>query len=86
MFGLFSSTPKEFEKAAEDIYKMVKAKEPESREHYRIGYTDDGRTSLTLLDSGGISMTLFLTQNGCEQLIKMLRATYPIQETPSEQR
>lgn len=49
---------------------------PEPKEHYRVGFTDDGQTTLTLRDGYGGSMTLTMNQIACEQLIKMLRATY----------
>ena len=47
------------------------------KEHYRVGFTSDGNTTLTLLTDYGSSMTLTMNRDACEQLIKMLRATYP---------
>ena len=46
-------------------------------EHYRVGVTSDGRTTLTFLGSSGATMTLTMGRDACEQLIRMLRATYP---------
>lgn len=54
-----------------------KNQDPESREFYRIGYdSGKGLTTITLLDRGGLSMTLYLNQSACEQMIRMIRATY----------
>ena len=53
------------------------APKPQSKEHYRVGFTDDGITTLTFInDKGWGSMTLTMNQPACEQLIKLLRATY----------
>ena len=49
-------------------------------EHYRVGVTSDGRTTLTFLGSSGATMTLTMGRDACEQLIRMLRATYPDEE------
>ena len=49
---------------------------PKPKEHYRVGFTDDGKTTLTLIADYGNSMTLSMNQEACEQLIRMLRATY----------
>jgi hypothetical protein len=60
-----------------DFPKPVAVPEPEPEEHYRVGFTTDGRTTLTLLSTNGYgSMTLTMDRNASEQLIKMLRATY----------
>lgn len=48
---------------------------PKSQEHYRVGFNDDGATTLTLM-ADGTSMTLTMNQEACEHLIRMLRATY----------
>ena len=44
-------------------------------EYFRVGATSDGRTTLTLTD-GATSMTLTMNQLACEQMIRMIRATY----------
>jgi len=56
--------------------KPVAVPEPKSEEHYRVGFTTDGGTTLTLMSPGGANMTLTMNRDSCEQLIKMLRATY----------
>lgn len=63
-----------------DFPKPVAVPEPAPEEHYRVGFTSDGGTTLTLLTSGGASMTLTMDRVGCEQMIKMLRATYTDEE------
>ncbi len=60
-----------------DFPKPVAVPEPKPEEHYRVGFTTDGGTTLTLLSTQGYgSMTLTMDRNACEQLIRMLRATY----------
>lgn len=49
---------------------------PKPKEHYRVGFDDQGMTTLTLIADYGNSMTLSMSQDACEQLIRMLRATY----------
>lgn len=49
---------------------------PKPKEHYRVGFDDQGMTTLTLIADYGNSMTLSMSQASCEQLIKMLRSTY----------
>jgi len=49
---------------------------PKPKEHYRVGFDDQGMTTLTLISDNYNSMTLSMSQDACEQLIKMLRATY----------
>jgi hypothetical protein len=64
------------------------APEPQLKEHYRVGFTDDGQrqTTLTFINNEGWgSMTLTMNQPACEQLIKMLRATYQ-EEANDDQR
>jgi hypothetical protein len=47
------------------------------KEYYRVGFTNDGQTTLTLINHEGWgSMTLTMNKEACEQLIRMLRATY----------
>ena len=54
----------------------VAVPEPQPEEHYRVGFTTDGDTTLTLMSPGGSTLTLTMDRDSCEQLIKMLRATY----------
>lgn len=76
MFDFFKrKTPLEFTKAAEDIYKMIQPIE-RPKEHYRVGFTDDGDTTLTFIGDNGHTMTLTMNQDACEHMIRMLRSTY----------
>jgi hypothetical protein len=52
----------------------------EPKEYFRVGTTNDGRITLTFIGDGGGTMTLTMTQSACEQLIRMLRATYDEEE------
>lgn len=45
------------------------------RETYRIGFDSDGLTTITFMDDS-VSMTLSLTEAGCERMIRMIRSTY----------
>ena len=49
---------------------------PKPKEHYRVGFDDQGMTTLTLIADHGSTMTLSMNQEACEQLIRMLRSTY----------
>ena len=61
---------------------MRKVLPVEIKENYRVGATANGMTTLTLMENA-LTMTLTLNQAGCEQLIRMLRATY-VEEEPTE--
>lgn len=90
MFDFFRRrTAKELIEQANDTYNLpqpqyipppmpkVKAPKPESaKDYFRVGARGDGMTTLTLSDDSGVSMTLSLNKPTCEQLIRMLRATY----------
>jgi hypothetical protein len=54
---------------------------PKPREFYRVGFTDDGYTTLTLCGSNSETMTLSMTRASCEKLIKLLQATYTEEAT-----
>jgi len=56
------------------------APDPEPKEYYRVGSTTDGDTTLTLMSPGGMSLTMTMNRDSCEQLIRMLRATYTDEE------
>ena len=73
-------TAKDYIKNAEDRYIMPASKEILSKEHYRVGFDDQGKTTLTFISDNGVTMTLTMNQEACEQLIRMLRATYPTTE------
>lgn len=90
MFDLFTRrTAKDYSKEAKETYSVPEAApvsipEPASKEHYRVGRTDDGCTTLTLINNAGWgSMTLTMNREACEQMIRMLRATYT-EEQPTE--
>lgn len=78
MFGLFSSrTRDDYIKEGKAMYGLPENKQ--SDEHYRIGSTVGGDTTITLIGNGGISMTLTMNKAGCEKLIRMIRATYEVE-------
>ena len=89
MFDFFKrQTAEDYKQVAEDIYKVPPVMLPVLKENYRVGCTDDGITTLTLMSTDrygcNTSMTLSMTQTSCEQLIRMLRATYD-QDTTTEE-
>ena len=59
--------------------KLSPAPKPKAEEHYRVGFTTDGETTLTLIAPGG-TVTMTMSRDSTEQLIKMLRATYTDEE------
>ena len=89
MFDLFSR--KEAEKVAKEIVEDFKFPEPvrektsDEQDWYRVGYTNDGRTTLTLLN-GPASMTLTMNEDGVKRLIKMLESTLPQDYVPPSKR
>ena len=76
MFDFFKKSEYKMPEPVPLIAPPVMPLEPETQEHYRVGFNSEGETTLTLMSPNGMSMTLTLNRNGCEQLIKMLRATY----------
>jgi hypothetical protein len=84
MFNLFGrKTAKDFMEEAKETYavpevKPISAPEPKKqKEHYRVGRTDDGYTTLTMISHDGYgSMTLTMNQEACEQMIRMLESTF----------
>jgi hypothetical protein len=86
MFDFFTRhTAKDLIENAEELYNMPLPKSPAtiSGEHFRVGATRFGETTLTLIAEDGNTMTLTMGQTACEQLIRMLRATYYVEE-PTE--
>ena len=62
----------------------VQPPKPAAKECYRIGRRDDGMTTLTVMSGDGFgSITLAMNEPACEQLIKMLRASYDGTESAS---
>ena len=49
---------------------------PKPKEHYRVGFDSNGMTTLTLLTDYGSSVTISMNRPACDQLIRMLQATY----------
>lgn len=82
LFG--KNTSKEFEQAAQENYPVPELQPKPCKEHYRVGFTTGGGTTLTLMGEGGNTMTLTMTREYCERLIRMLRATYPEEASNNE--
>ena len=82
MFDVFN---RRLNKDNDKMKKMIKTASPESTpdEVFRVGTTRYGETTLTLMTSDGMSLTATMSQTTCERLIRMLRATYFIEE-PTE--
>jgi hypothetical protein len=53
-----------------------------NKEHYRIGYDHDREmATLTLLDNNNYAITtLSMNRTATEQMIRMLRAAFPVEE------
>lgn len=47
------------------------------QEFYRVGVTENGQTTLTILSHDGFSTTMTMTQSSAEQLIRMIQSTFP---------
>jgi hypothetical protein len=86
MFDFFTRhTAKDYIAAAEDTYTMpkkIRSQEYNLDELFRVGSTRLSETTLTLMTPDGMSMTITMNQTTCEQLIRMLRATYHEEEQP----
>lgn len=80
MFNLFGrKTAKDFMEKDKETYSVpeVKPAKKEQKEFYRVGCTDDGHTTLTMLGIDGYgSMTLTMNREACDQLIRMLQSTF----------
>lgn len=63
------------------VYEQEPVYEP-AQEHYRVGFNTHGMTTLTLMTDGGATTTLSMTPHACEQLIRMLRASYQPEDEP----
>ena len=88
MFNLFGrKTVKEFEAEAKETYGVPEVTPPkkEQREFYRVGRTEDGDTTLTMISNDGYgSLTLTMNRAACEQMIRMLEATFDIETTDAQ--
>ena len=76
------ANPKNVDKLPDDYVKPISLEAP--KEHYRVGITSDGRTTLTLLSDYGNNMTLTMSRECCERLIRMLEATFSEDDDDSE--
>jgi hypothetical protein len=79
MFNLFGrKTANDFMQEAKETYSVPEVEPPtKDREFYRVGRTEEGRTTLTMIDSGGYgSLTLTMNREACEQMIRMLESTF----------
>ena len=88
MFDFFTRrTAKEYMEEAKEKYILpeeTKIKPKEPQEYFRVGYVEEtGMTTLTFLAPNGYSTTLSMNQQACEQMIRMIRATY-VDDTPRE--
>ena len=90
MFNLFGrKTAKDFMAEAKETYSVPEV-EPVSvpkkhKEYYRVGRTDDGYTTLTMMSNDGYgSMTLTMNREACEQMIRMLESTFQ-EDEPTEE-
>jgi hypothetical protein len=89
MFDFFTRrTAKEYMEEAREKYSLpeeTKIKPKEPQEYFRVGYVEEtGMTTLTFLAENGYSTTLSMNRAACEQMIRMIRATYP-EEHPTEE-
>ena len=86
MFDFFTRhTAKDLVKDAEELYDMPlpQSQTPVDGEHFRVGSTRFGETTLTIMAEGGHSLTLTMNQTACERLIRMLQSTFT-EEEPTE--
>jgi hypothetical protein len=89
MFDFFTRrTAKEYMEEAKEKYCLpeeAKIKPKEPQEYFRVGYVEEtGMTTLTLMAPNGYSSTLSMSQQACEQMIRMIRATYPAEQPREE--
>jgi len=86
MFDFFTRhTAKDLVENTKDLYDMPlpQSRTPVDGEHFRVGATRFGDTTLTIIAEGGNSLTLTMNQPACEQLIRMLQSTFT-EEDPRE--
>jgi hypothetical protein len=92
MFNLFGrKTTKDFLDETRETYgnhpevAPVSAPKKEHKEYYRVGRTDDGCTTLTMIDNSGYgSLTLTMNREACEQMIRMLESTFDLEQNTEE--
>jgi hypothetical protein len=77
MFDFFSPPqPGKFKKITKETYQMPNTVTSPPNEIYRVGVTNDGMTTLTMISTDGYSMTISLSPAACERMIRMIRSTY----------
>jgi hypothetical protein len=90
MFNLFGrKTAKDFMEEAKETYGVPKQQKfhnsmSGANEFYRVGCTDAGETTLTLMGFDGSNMTLTMNQEACEKLIRMLQSTFQEEQITEE--
>lgn len=63
---------------AKDYPAMPQTTKPNPKdqtEFFRVGITQDGYSTLTLIDNNGYTMTITLSKEDCQQMIRMLKST-----------
>jgi hypothetical protein len=87
MFDFFTRhTARDYIAAAEDTYTMpkkIRSQEYNLDELFRVGVTQLGETTLTLMTEDGPSVTITMSQTACEQMIRMLQSTFT-EDVPTE--
>ena len=94
MFNLFGrKTAKDFMEEAKETYGLpenpkIKTPNPvkkEQQEFYRVGCTNEGMTTLTVIsDDAYTSITLTMNKSACRQLIRMLESTFDVEQTDEQ--
>jgi hypothetical protein len=83
MFDVFN---RRSNKDTDKMIKKIASPEFTPDEVFRVGSTRYGETTLTLMTPDGMSMTATMNQTTCERLIRMLRATYNVEDFVEEGR
>ena len=90
MFNLFGrKTVKDFEAEAKETYSVPEVAPvsvpKKNKEYYRVGRTEDGDTTLTMISHDGYgSLTLTMNRSACEQMIRMLESTFEQEQNTEE--
>jgi hypothetical protein len=78
MFDFFTRhTAKDLVENAKNLYMPLPQRQTVfPSEHFRVGVTQLGETTLTLMTEDGPSVTITMSQTACEKLIRMLQSTF----------
>jgi hypothetical protein len=68
-------TNKPFRSIAEDIAQARNKEDSDTRDYYRIGVTNEGNTTLTIVGDTGFTSTLTMTPAACRKMIRLLSAS-----------